>query len=538
MSAVQLKAGRVAELPLSAVLPDPDQPRREFSKPALTALADSIKARGVQVPLLIRKTEAGKFMLIDGERRLRAAREAGLKKVPVLLRDSDDDPAQIRIDQTMLNLQRETLTAMEQARMLGDLQAREKLSANEIAARMAKAGMKLSKQEIEQRTKLLELPSWAQDMIDREELDAAGGLALLPAMKPHPLQPKIAAAARKNLEQRVGYSGQVKPREVSESVERAMLSVGVDLSRTGEWYGKDAVHFDWKKACTGCEHLRRFSHGAACLSPSEFKKRNDEAKAAGLLPGGRRPKADAKSPSQQAVAEAMQEERQERRAQSRSQRVAEYFDGWLRAEVLAAVATDAHGKLASRLAAYYAAGMPRPNPLDFGDDETGVELGLHSYANRLRVNAGQAVLREDLTRRSLASFLEGEPSWGETLTIAQACLTSLEPHEVKTVAFWAQIDVPARSRVTAPYLELKRKAELLELAAQAGIDEPPAGIKVTRLKEVLLAPAIVEAIGMPADLRAVWERPDDVTEPDDQDDVEDLDDAGDEGDDADLEDAA
>lgn len=517
MPAVTLKPGRVADVPLSIVLPDPEQPRREFSKPALTALAESIKARGVQVPLLVRRTEKGKYMLIDGERRLRAAREAGLKRVPVLLRDGGDDSAQIRIDQTMLNLQRETLSAMEQARMLGDLQARDKLSANEIAARMAKAGMKLSKQEIEQRTKLLELPSWAQDMIDREELDAAGGLALLPVVKPHALQPKIAAAARKNLEQRIGYSGQVKPREVSESVERAMLTVGVDLSRTGDWYGKDAVHFDWKKACTGCEHLRRFSHGAACLSPSEFKKRNDEAKAAGLLPGGRRPKSDAKSPSQQAVAEAMQEERQERRAESRAQRVAEYFDGWLRAEVLTVVATDAHGKLALRLAAYYGAGMPQPNPLDFGDDETGVELGLHSYSNRLRVNAGLKVLREDLTRRSLASFLEGEPSWGETLTIAQACLTTLEPHEVKTVAYWAQIDVPARYRITEAYLDLKSKAELLELAAAAGLEKPPA--KVGDLKAALLAPEVVEKVGMPADLRAVWERTEepgaDVAESDD-----------------------
>ncbi len=516
MSSIRLQAGKVAELPLAAVLPDPDQPRREFSKPALTALADSIKARGVQVPLLIRKTGAGKFMLIDGERRLRAAREAGLKKVPVLLRDSDDDPAQIRIDQTMLNLQRETLTAMDQARMLGDLQAREKLSANEIAARMAKAGMKLSKQEIEQRTKLLELPSWAQDMIDREELDAAGGLALLTVMKPHALQPKIAAAARKNLEQRVGYSGQATPREVSESVERALLTVGVDLSRTGEWYGKDAVHFDWKKACTGCEHLRRFSHGAACLSPPDFKKRNDEAKAAGLLPGGKRPNVEQKSPAQQAVAEAMQGERQEARAASRALRVEEYFDGWLRGKLADHLADDMD--LASRLADYYAAQMPEARATDY-PDQPAVVLQLDRHEHRVRANRGRSLLCERLTRQSLAAFLEGPPSAAETIAIAEACVTTLQPQDVRVVARWARLDVPGLSRITDLYLDLKTKPELLWIADIGGIEKPPA--KVGDLKAALLAPEVVEKVGMPDDLRAIWERTEEPGAEDIEDDLAD-----------------
>lgn len=500
MSAVRLQAGRVADVPLSAVLPDPAQPRKEFSKVALTALAESVKARGVQVPLLVRRTEGGKLMLIDGERRLRAAKQAGLKKVPVLLGGDGDDDAQIRVDQAMLNLLRETLTPMEQARMLGDLQQREKLTANDIAARMAKAGMKLSKQDIGERVRLLDLPVWAQEMIDAEQLDAAAGLALLPAVTPHALQPKILKAVQVGLRQRIDWSGGASAKEATQVVANAMQSVGEELTRTEEYYGAKAVHFDYRKVCTGCEHLRKFSGTAICLSPAEFKRRNDEAKAAGLLPGGRKPKA---APKTEAEAKALDlEERAagtERRAENRAGRLREYFDGWLREQVALHLQTPAGELLVEKLGDYLAAGLPETVP-----DSLDVKFGLDDWGNRIRISHARERLGEKLRRCTLAGFLIDETHPADSIDVAVACLQILKPHQVLQVAKWAQLDVEASYRVDAVYLALKSKTDLIALATHAGLDELPS-YKVADLKAALLGPAVVASIGLPPDLRVIWE---------------------------------
>jgi ParB/RepB/Spo0J family partition protein len=512
MSALRLQAGRVTEVPLSVVLADPAQPRKEFSKVALTALAESVKARGVQVPLLVRKTEGGKLMLIDGERRLRAAKQAGLKKVPVLLGGDGDDDAQIRVDQAMLNLLRETLTPMEQARMLGDLQQREKLTANDIAARMAKAGMKLSKQEIGERVRLLDLPPWAQDMIDAEQLDAAAALALLPAMAPHALQPKIVKAVQAGLRQRIDWSGAASAKEATQVVQSAMESVGQDLGKTEDYYGAKAVHFDYRKVCTGCEHLRKFSGTAICLNPAEFKRRNDEAKAAGLLPGGRKPKA---APKTEAEAQSMEiEERAagtERSAENRAGRLREYFDGWLREQIALHLETPAGAAAVDALADYLAAGMPERHADDYDDRDSRLTFGLDDWWNRLRVNAARQALGKKLSRCSLDGFLTMPGSEGEVIAVATACLEMLKPAQVLQVARWAQLDVAASYQVDEAYLALKSKADLVALAAHAGLaDAMPA--KVSDMKAALLEPVAVAAIGLPPDLRVIWEAEPDAIE--------------------------
>ena len=86
MTAIRIQAGRVADLPLSALVADPDQPRKQFGDASLKELAESLKSRGVLTPLVVRAADkAGKFIVVDGERRMRAAKTAGLKKVPVIL---------------------------------------------------------------------------------------------------------------------------------------------------------------------------------------------------------------------------------------------------------------------------------------------------------------------------------------------------------------------------------------------------------------------------------------------------------------------
>lgn len=100
------------EAPVSAIVPNPGQPRRVFGEEALSELADSIRAHGVVQPLIVRELAKGKYELIAGERRLRAAKLAGLDRVPVLVKDYDEEQsAEIALIE---NLQREDLNPAEE----------------------------------------------------------------------------------------------------------------------------------------------------------------------------------------------------------------------------------------------------------------------------------------------------------------------------------------------------------------------------------------------------------------------------------------
>jgi len=105
----------LAAVALSAVRPNPQQPRRHFDAAALEELAESIKARGLLQPIVVKRESDG-YLLMAGERRWRAARLAGLDTVPALVRD--DDPLEIALIE---NLQRQDLTPLEEAEGLGQL---------------------------------------------------------------------------------------------------------------------------------------------------------------------------------------------------------------------------------------------------------------------------------------------------------------------------------------------------------------------------------------------------------------------------------
>ena len=106
-------AGRVAELELDAIQPNPYQPRKDFSEAALDELAASIAQLGIIQPLTVRALGNGRFELIAGERRLRASRRAGLKKVPAFVREADTEAM---LEMAIVeNVQREDLNPVEVA---------------------------------------------------------------------------------------------------------------------------------------------------------------------------------------------------------------------------------------------------------------------------------------------------------------------------------------------------------------------------------------------------------------------------------------
>ena len=102
-----------SEIMLADIYPNPDQPRKNFDKDALSALTESIKKHGVITPLVVTPDSDGRYMIIAGERRYRAAKEAGLISVPVFVRECSE----IEVDELSLieNIQRENLNPIEEA---------------------------------------------------------------------------------------------------------------------------------------------------------------------------------------------------------------------------------------------------------------------------------------------------------------------------------------------------------------------------------------------------------------------------------------
>ena len=102
----------VTQLPIEKVAPNQDQPRKQFNAEALADLAESIRMHGILQPITVRLLTSGYYQIISGERRWRAAREAGLDQVPVIVMEADD--RKVMELGLIENLQREDLNPMEE----------------------------------------------------------------------------------------------------------------------------------------------------------------------------------------------------------------------------------------------------------------------------------------------------------------------------------------------------------------------------------------------------------------------------------------
>lgn len=154
--------GSLIELEIEKIIRDEDQPRKEFSQEALEELAASIKEYGILQPLVTVKEE-DKYKIVAGERRWRAAKLLGLKKVPVIVRTLD---AQNRLGLSIVeNAQREDLSAIELATAYAKLKAQFNLDAKEIAKRVGK-----SESAIKNTMRLLMLPEEAKKIMMEKKL--------------------------------------------------------------------------------------------------------------------------------------------------------------------------------------------------------------------------------------------------------------------------------------------------------------------------------------------------------------------------------
>ncbi len=159
-------------LRISDLEPNRKQPRKTFDTEALGKLADSIAAHGVLQPIVVRSEADGFYSIVAGERRWRAAKMAGLSEVPVIIMDLDDKKAaEIALVE---NLQRENLTAMEEARAYKALIEEFSLTQEEVAGRIGK-----SRVAVTNTLRLLELPDEIADMVEAGQLTAGHARALL-----------------------------------------------------------------------------------------------------------------------------------------------------------------------------------------------------------------------------------------------------------------------------------------------------------------------------------------------------------------------
>jgi ParB family transcriptional regulator, chromosome partitioning protein len=165
-------APELAHLAVDQIHPSPSQPRKRFEGETVSGLAESIRAQGLIQPVVVRPRLAGGYELIAGERRWRAAREAGLASVPAVVREADDR------DSLLLglveNVAREDLSPIEEGRAYAVLIDEFGLSLGELADRVGK-----SKPTVSNRIRLLELPEDVLGMVARGELSEGHARAVL-----------------------------------------------------------------------------------------------------------------------------------------------------------------------------------------------------------------------------------------------------------------------------------------------------------------------------------------------------------------------
>jgi ParB family chromosome partitioning protein len=162
----------LAHVAIEQIHANPRQPRKRFDHEATAGLADSIRAQGVIQPVVLRPRAEGGYELIAGERRWRAAREAGAPTVPAVIRQADDrDTLLLGLVE---NVARENLTPVEEARGYAILMDEFELSLGEVADRVGR-----SKPAISNKTRLLELPDDVLAMVERGELSEGHARAVL-----------------------------------------------------------------------------------------------------------------------------------------------------------------------------------------------------------------------------------------------------------------------------------------------------------------------------------------------------------------------
>jgi ParB family chromosome partitioning protein len=171
------QAGATGEVALSALRSNPGQPRKDFADARLRELADSIRQKGVLQPVLVEEDPDGRYTIIAGERRFRAAKLAGLDRIPVIVgRFAAEEKLEIALIE---NVQREDLTPIEEAQAYRRLMDMASLNQEQVAAKVGK-----DRSTVANSLRLLKLPEDMQQAIGRGDMSPGHARAILTVVNP------------------------------------------------------------------------------------------------------------------------------------------------------------------------------------------------------------------------------------------------------------------------------------------------------------------------------------------------------------------
>jgi len=206
--------GELTLVSVDEVFPSPGQPRIRFEETALQELAGSIREQGVLQPLLVRRVPGG-YELIAGERRLRAARIAGLERVPVLCRRIEDDR---KLELALIeNIQRENLNPVEEAQAYRELQTINKYTQEEISRKVGK-----DRATVANSLRLLSLPDFVKNELVAGRVSSGHARALIPLKDESAIKSMMSRILAKGLSVREVERGVA--RLISGSKERKTVS--------------------------------------------------------------------------------------------------------------------------------------------------------------------------------------------------------------------------------------------------------------------------------------------------------------------------
>lgn len=262
--------GKVVSLRLTEIVPNREQPRRQFDEDSLGELASSIARHGVLQPLTVRPLADGTYQLVAGERRWRAAHRAGLEEVPVVIREmSERDAAEIALIE---NLQREDLNPMEEAMGLSTLMETYGLTQEETAKAVSK-----SRPAVTNALRLLHLPAAVRDMVAEGRLSAGHARAVLS----FPDEEEQIAAANAAIQS--GWS----VRELERQAKKARTTREVSRETSPKGFSRDSFFDEVELALAECLGRRvkvSVSGGKGTLQLEFYDKDDLQALANRLAP--------------------------------------------------------------------------------------------------------------------------------------------------------------------------------------------------------------------------------------------------------------
>jgi ParB family chromosome partitioning protein len=249
---MEVEAASVLQVPVGQIKPNPRQPRDHMAAESLEELANSIRVHGILQPLLVtRDTLSGEYILIAGERRLQAARLAGLEAVPALLSMEDGDQARLELA-LIENLQRADLTPLEEAEAYHHLVEDFGLTQEDVAARVGK-----SRPAVANTLRLLNLAPAARKALADDKISEGHARALLSLSHPSAQEAALQTVLKNELNVRQTeqliqrLTGQKQPRqhverqaEVEEVEQRLRNRLGTRVTlRPGKRGGTLTIHY-------------------------------------------------------------------------------------------------------------------------------------------------------------------------------------------------------------------------------------------------------------------------------------------------------